>query len=321
MSKFLKIPNGNYKVEVQQGGTITLDTGAEQGTVIVTGDLRVQGNTTTVESENLVVRDNIIVVNDGESGAGVTLDIAGIRVDRGSYLDAFLVFDENLTDPVDRVDSTLKPGLFKFTLDNNITKGIYINSISTGDEDLLILTGNGRTITVAGTTNYELNVTDDDDIPNKKYVDDAISSSLINATPFQIIQGELTPSRVTVRDTEISAVAESQINFLVNDISIANFYSDRAELSSIKISGTTIESLVSNQNIELIAQGTGEIVLESEAVSLSLSTSTPAAPAEGIKIYVTNNATDDTGIYFVKQDQTRDELISKNRALLYSMVI
>lgn len=325
MSKFLKIPNGDYKIQVQQGGEITLDTGLEQGTVIITGDLEVRGNTTTVQSEDLVVRDNIIVVNDGETGPGITLDIAGIRVDRGSYLDAFLVFDESLTDPVDRVDTTLKPGLFKFELEGNITKGIYINSISTGNEDLLILTGNGRTITVAGTTNYEVNVTDDDDIPNKKYVDNAIDTAFATVLLSQIGEGVITPSSVVVRDIEESAVAESQINFVIDDVSISNFYSDRFELGDIRIIGTTIETLTSNEDLKLVAPGTGEVVIDdtlriNSVPSVDDPTLTPIAPTDGVKIYTSSESTGNTGIYFVNQNQTRDEVISRNRALVFSMI-
>jgi hypothetical protein len=40
--------------------------------------------------------------------------------------------------------------------------------------DIGFLTKGTGVLTVTGTTNYEQNVTDDDDIPNKKYVDDAI---------------------------------------------------------------------------------------------------------------------------------------------------
>jgi hypothetical protein len=40
--------------------------------------------------------------------------------------------------------------------------------------DIGFLTKGTGVLTVTGTTNYETNVTDDDDIPNKKYVDDAI---------------------------------------------------------------------------------------------------------------------------------------------------
>ena len=84
MSKFVNIPNGDYTVSVQSGGVITLNTGAETGYVKITGDLVVEGDTTTVQSENLKVKDNIIELNDGETGAGVTLNTAGIKIDRGT---------------------------------------------------------------------------------------------------------------------------------------------------------------------------------------------------------------------------------------------
>ena len=43
MSKFVSVPNGNYTVKTQSGGTIRLDTGVAAGEVRVTGDLIVEG--------------------------------------------------------------------------------------------------------------------------------------------------------------------------------------------------------------------------------------------------------------------------------------
>lgn len=56
--------------------------------VIIAGNLTVNGTTTTVNSSNLAITDNIIVVNSGEVGAGVTLGTAGIEIDRGSSSNA-----------------------------------------------------------------------------------------------------------------------------------------------------------------------------------------------------------------------------------------
>lgn len=324
MSKFLKISNGNYKVEVQPGGTITLDTGFNQGQVRITGNLVVEGDSTTVQSEDLSVRDNIIVLNDGETGSGITLDISGIKIDRGSYLDAYMIFDESLTDPVDRIDNTLKPGLFKFELEGGITKGIFINSISTGNQDLLINTGS-NVISVSGTTNYELNVTDDDDITNKKYVDDAIDFAFSNTFVPQIGEGNVTQTRVTVRDTEESVVPESQINFVVDDINIANFYDNRFELGNIRITNTLIETLSSNEDLILSSPGTGNVVIDDTLKINSVpgvddTILTPTAPDNGVKIYTSSESSGNTGIYFVNQNETRDEIISKNRSLVFSMI-
>jgi len=324
MSKFLNIPNGDYTVKVQPSGEIRLDTGLEQGRVVVTGDLIVEGDTTTVQSEDLVVRDNIIVVNDGETGPGITLDRAGIRADRGSFLDAFFVFDESLTDPVDRIDNDLKPGLFKFELEGGVTKGIYTNSISTGGENLLISTGSG-VISVSGTTNYETNVTDPDHITNKKYVDDAITTAFSTVLLPQIGEGDVTPSRVVVRDIEESSVAESQINFDIDDITIGSFYSNRFELGDIRIQGTLIETIASNQDLTLSAPGTGDVVVD-DTLKLNSIPSVddpnliPVIPLDGVKIYTGNESTGNSGIYFVNQNETRDEVISRNRALVFSMI-
>jgi len=63
--------------------TYTLDT----TDVIITGNLTVQGVQTSVESTDTVIKDRIIVLNSGELGAGVTLDSAGIQIDRGTSAD------------------------------------------------------------------------------------------------------------------------------------------------------------------------------------------------------------------------------------------
>jgi hypothetical protein len=52
-------------------------------TVTVTGNLNVLGSTTAIETTNTSLKDNVIVLNDGEAGLGVTLGSAGILIDRG----------------------------------------------------------------------------------------------------------------------------------------------------------------------------------------------------------------------------------------------
>ena len=63
--------------------------------VTVTGDLTVNGTTTTVNSTTVTTSDNIIVVNDGEVGAGVTAGSAGIEVERGTATNYQFVFVES----------------------------------------------------------------------------------------------------------------------------------------------------------------------------------------------------------------------------------
>mgnify|MGYP001261480903 CR=1 FL=1 len=68
MSRFVTVPNGDYKIKVQSGGEITLDTGVTTGAVRVTGDLIIEGTRTQVTSNELSVKDNIIISIDHEGG-------------------------------------------------------------------------------------------------------------------------------------------------------------------------------------------------------------------------------------------------------------
>ena len=66
------------------------------GDVIITGNLTVNGQQTAIQTVNTVLKDNIIILNDAESGAGVTLGTAGIMIDRGSLANVTLQWNESV---------------------------------------------------------------------------------------------------------------------------------------------------------------------------------------------------------------------------------
>ena len=84
--------NGNYDI-------VTLGTDDEvsitSSALTVTGNLTVQGTTTTVNSTDLDIKDRVVVLNKGETGAGVTGTYAGLEVDRGTLQEAKLVYDDS----------------------------------------------------------------------------------------------------------------------------------------------------------------------------------------------------------------------------------
>lgn len=51
--------------------------------VIIHGNLSVMGNTSAIDSTVTQIQDNIILLNDGEQGDGVTLGFSGLEIDRG----------------------------------------------------------------------------------------------------------------------------------------------------------------------------------------------------------------------------------------------
>ena len=80
MGQFLRV-NGDYNIKTPDGSKIVLDVGT--GDVRVVGNLVVDGEFLNVSVTDLDVQDNIITLNAGEAGSGVTLDYSGIQIDRG----------------------------------------------------------------------------------------------------------------------------------------------------------------------------------------------------------------------------------------------
>jgi len=319
MSKFLRVLDGDYNIKVQSGGEIKLDTGSQVGTVRVTGNLVVEGDNTTVESENMVVRDNTITVNNGEGGAGVTLGTAGLIIDRGSIVDAQFLFDESLTyqNPATGAAS----GAFKLTLSNGDPIGLRTNSISSGGA--IYLQPGGAGAVTAFKVNYETFVTAPNDIPNKKYVDDGIALAIATLAPTFIERGD---TEVRVYDTSLGdAISKATIEidgvlkntFLDNQV---DFLQDQINLSEIRIEQATISAPgTSTFDLTLQAPGTGSVRID-DTLMIKATGANPAYDGIGLKLYANTQGTGKTGLFYVNTSNIRDEIISKNRSLLFSMI-
>lgn len=245
MGQVLKV-NGNYDIITADGGNITLNTGFNVGAVRVTGNLIVEGDTLTVSAENLNVQDNVIILNFGETGAGVTLEYSGIQVDRGSLTAASILYDE-AADSWNFALGTPESS-FNYNTSRIRVKEILTDS-DTDDGDLTLIGFGTGVVKVLGTNNYENQVTADDDIPNKKYVDDAIQ----NNPTFQI----RSPGSGTSGDTRVIALdvsasyplgtfsptigpystlpTQSEVAVLVDDRRIAVFRRNTIEFTGLTI--------------------------------------------------------------------------------------
>jgi hypothetical protein len=342
MSKVVRIKDGDYRVIVDNGasGQIILDTtsgaASPRGTVVVTGDLEVRGTTTTVESSVTTIADNIITLNEGESGAGIRASFdykAGIEIDRGSLPTARIVFDEQVPFVTGGSSGT---GAFIFQDAGENFLPISVNSISAQGQ--LYITTPGAAINVAGTVDYEENVfnyvagsiTDpgggvvlnNDYIPNAKGVVDYVAFAL--ATNFQPGISDADTS-VTTSDFDTSG-NESKVEVAVDGQIIANFHSNRVELGDIRIQNNEISTLNSNEDLLLASPGTGSVtakdafVITSSLYEDDANNPADSAPSSGVKLYSTDQGSGDTGLFYVNKDNTQGEIISKNRALLFSML-
>lgn len=308
MSKIVKVSQSDYRLKVKDSGTITLDTGLDVGVVVITGDLLVKGNTTTIDTANLQIEDNIILLNKGEGGAGVTEGTSGIDIDRGSLPNAQFLWNET-TDK------------FVFQLDTGALSGIIVGNIATDPATNLQfdMQAGGGTLRIINSTGYESRVTDINDIPNRKFITDYVLASGGLALTDKIFFPLL--GHVPGNEDTLLQVFETNIQFSVRSGGTLN---QRAQITA---QGLTVDDInIFNDTIQntgsedlILTAATNHVRIDA-ILNLDDQTVDPAATGGVSRIYSkSTGGPGKTGLFFTN-NTTTDELVSKNRALLFSML-
>jgi len=203
MPKIIRTTDTDYRIITGDGGTITLDTtnatGNLSGTVVVKGDLEVNGGTTTIESIIATIDDNILLLSAGNTSSGLPVSLdrprsSGIEIERGSLANSRWVYDDGIGWDLGGVT-----GIGAWIGTQGDIGAEQILPIKTSgivsDHNLYVDTNDG-VISVSGTNNYELKIwnydngvitpdpitneitQDDDNIPNAKAVRDIVDYSL-----------------------------------------------------------------------------------------------------------------------------------------------
>lgn len=74
------------------------------GNLNIVGNLYISGDTYTNFVENVVIKDNIILINSGETGSGVSAIYAGLEIDRGTLTNyRFVLDDTNSSNPLFKI--------------------------------------------------------------------------------------------------------------------------------------------------------------------------------------------------------------------------
>jgi len=341
MSKVLSVNNGNYTVKVEAGGQILLDTargsfvsGKPAGTVVIRGSLEVEGTTTTVESNDTLINDNILTLNNGQAGAGISASKnyqSGIEIDRGSEATASFVFDDSVSWNIGGDSGT---GGFKLFTGSGDKTTLVLDGIKS-NSSLFIDTGNNA-ISVTNSSSYETKVfpysggsitggaIDDDIIPNAKAVVDYVAFASANVLQDRIEEGTTTKTFVESKDFEVTGSA-SRVDIGIDNVIKASFLTDTIELGDITIQGSQIMTSSSNEDLRLEAAGTGSVQINDKLlITTTLQADDaavdPTAPSTGSIIYTKAEGSGGSGVYFVNSSTTQNELISNNRSLLYSMI-
>lgn len=76
-------------------GSLTVNGATEVQDITIHGNVTQEGQSFITEAETVEVKDNILLLNRGETAAGVSKGISGIEVDRGTSPNFQFVFDES----------------------------------------------------------------------------------------------------------------------------------------------------------------------------------------------------------------------------------
>jgi hypothetical protein len=326
--------SGDYLLNAKDGNvTINVTNASSQhtGTVTIIGNLNVLGTQTNIASVDSIVKDNIILLNSGETAnPGITLGRSGIRIARGfddaSNYAASILYNETIGDGYwtdtngDRHD-----GIFEFKSAGE-GSAISVNAIrisSTSSLNLLGGESGDAVVNVKGQIDYLSRVVDPDDIPNKAYVDQALFAGTDLAKRIQVGN-----TFMRIADNSILPITDPYYGAtnrifaaLGTDTNVVfDLYGTSCQLQGITIDETIITGNQPN-DIELLPQ-IGYAVKISEALKINqINTGTVVTAETNVDtIYFTETpGGGGTGLYYVNTNNS-DELVSRRKAIIYGII-
>jgi hypothetical protein len=327
--------SGSYLLDAGQGDiTLNVTNSISTGTVNIIGNLNVIGTTAQIQSIDSSIKDNILVLNSGETAnPGITLGTSGIMISRGNNDDptlaAYMLYDETGNGVWSGPGGELHQGTFVFSsagggsairvnairIDSNTTSTLHLLGVDSGD----------ALVTVSGQVGYAGRVrlgNDPNAIPNKQYVDEALYAGTDIAKRLQVGNSSL-------RMTDNSLSQLDPYYDISNRLFAAlgtstNVVFDLFD-NTLRLVGLTIDSTVITANTadDIVLQPlSGNAVVIKETLKLGQrTTSTTVVPDANIDtIYYSETVGGGgTGLYYVNTNQS-DELVSRRKAIIYGII-
>jgi hypothetical protein len=202
----------NLVLSAQGSGIVQVLDTLSATNITVTGNLDVQGTTTTIDSTNTTITDSLILLADGTSGAP-TKD-AGLIVERGSQINVGILWDESADQFVlaTTSDDATTVGDVEITAYANM----QVNNLKLAD----LQYANGTSILTT------INSTIDGDITTantnlKGYTDGAISTANVNLKGYSDATFA-SGSAITTANTNLKGYTDGEITTVTSAITTAN---------------------------------------------------------------------------------------------------
>lgn len=287
MAKTLRT-SGDYIIKAGAGTSGTSEVIIDAKTFRVKGDLTVDGDQTVVNTSMLSVEDTFIELNRNNSGT--TLD-GGVYINRG-LLGSDSALAKNAVFYWDESEDSFKMGL--------TAEGAGTTILANNTELARLQVGEPQQSTDAST---------------RGYVDIAISAAgtMNDFTVTDGVNADIIADGETINIAGGSSI-QTLLNSATNTITI-DLKQNLSNINSISTGST-------NSNLELIANGTGLVVINN-VLTFSSNATTPTATAF-TKVYSKTASGGETGLFLINsavRSGQEQELISKRKATVYAIAL
>lgn len=241
-SPILEARNGELII-----GYNTDDVQAKDHHVLIKGDLTVEGTMTSIQTVDTIIKDNIIVLNEGETGSGIQRDsgTSGLKIDRGTESYETFLFDETgwlgsggVDIAIDAVRTSWLSSTLSLT-DDLSAENIYARTSLTVNGDLRVTNdanidndinvGNNAVITVDVNVGRDVNVSGDTNVSGNDNVNgDSNIQGNVNVSSNTNVTGNVELlGHITASSTE-----EHQIGDFTFNQNVMSVVSEQMEIRS-----------------------------------------------------------------------------------------
>ena len=247
---------------------------------------------------------------------------------RGNYNSAQFIFNEQLTH-FDSTTGTTISGTWSARTANGTLNAIQLRTLVTdGTGNLTFdLQNSAVTLRVANSANYYQNVSNANDIPTLEYLQHYVYSNYAGGSGqgLAVVSSIQSPLAGTISTATSSIVAgATNIIFQVLQNTLVTIDSTGTKMGNIKVGAVATPNTITNTTSNnLILTSTNSVVEVAGYMNLDDQTGSQSFSAGITKIWSSPTVgPGKTGVYITNNsNQLPDELISRNRAVLLSILL
>ena len=290
--------NGTVTVGLPDDVTVTGQLNVGEN-VVVTGNLIVQGTTTTVNSETVNIADNKIVLNSDYTGSTPTAD-AGFVVERGTKANYEFIWDES-EKRFSTAGRNLAANNFVGNVIGNVTGNITGNLDGTAElANTAVKLQTGRTVAITGDMSYTSSAFDGTgNVTGTGTLSTAAGSTLANYMTVANTQTLVGDRLGATASVSLTGDITGSASFSGNSVSISTTYNNDVVLGT-DTSGNYVATVTAGTGVS-VGTGTGEGSTPTIAIGQAVATSSDvqfdsfgvgtAASGTTGEIRATNNVT------------------------------